>query len=338
MKKYLYIAIAAATLASCSQDDTLDVIQGEAIQFGNVFVGKSTRAAEATDPSYGDKTPITSFRLYGTLDGINIYNAVNVTKGTKQYNEAWTCPVTQYWVDGADYEFAAVVNDVTINGETVTVNNGAVTLDGKNMPSSIAYTADGTTDLLYAKITRNNVGSTANDKGIVAFSFDHLLAKAKFTLSNITDHSKVQQGTAYTYDIKNLKITNTYGSGTYNVDNTWSNLGTATPTEFGNISNLVNGISQVCEAEKLLIPGLTEVTVSFEYDIKLNGTIIYTTPSAVTKTVAIPSTVTDGKIKANNAYNFQLNVGLNTPIEFTVTAAPTWVTPTHDVSVPEQKQ
>ena len=186
MKKYLYIAIAAATLASCSQDDTLDVIQGEAIQFGNVFVGKSTRAAEATDPSYGDKTPITSFRLYGTLDGINIYNAVNVTKGTKQYNEAWTCPVTQYWVDGADYEFAAVVNNVTIEGETVTVANGTVTPDNKNMPSSIAYTADGTTDLLYAKVTRNNVGSTANDKGIVAFSFADFVFIKSFNFNNLS--------------------------------------------------------------------------------------------------------------------------------------------------------
>ena len=335
MKKYLYIALAAAALTSCSSDETLD-IQKEAIAFGDAFVENSTRATEAADPSYGAKTPITSFRLYGTVNNINIYNAVNVTKGDKNYNEAWNCPVTQYWVDGADYKFAAVVNNITVDGTTITVNNGTVALNNtNNMPTSIQYTADGTTDLLYAEVTREDVGDA--DKGLVAFTFNHLLAKAKFTVTNTTDHTKVQAGTAYTYDIKNLQITNTYASGTYNVDNTWANLGSATPTTFGDITDLTHTTAQVCDAEKLLIPGLTSVTVSFEYDIKLNGTVIYTTPSAITKTVAIPNEITEGKIQANNAYNFTLSVGLNTPIQFTVTKAPEWAA-TKDVTVPAEQQ
>lgn len=333
MKKFLFLAIAAAAMTSCSQDEVMEVAEKQAISFGNAFVGNVTRATSASDPSYGTATPITSFRLYGTVDGVNIYNAVNVTKDNANYGAPWTCPVTQYWVDGADYKFAAVVNNITVTGETVTVNNGIVTPGDGNMPTSIAYTADGTTDLLYDEVERKNVDD--NKKGIVAFEFTHLLAKAKFTLTNTTDHTNVQNGNTYTYDIKNLKITNTYDNATYNVGTGWDITKSTQKngTEFGDISALVNNTPQVCEAEKLLIPGLTSVTISFEYDIKLNNQKVYSTPAAITKTVTIPSTVTDGQIKANCAYNFQLSVGLNTPIEFTVKEAPQWTNPVNDVTV-----
>ena len=85
MKKYLYIAIAAATLASCSQDEVMEVAEKEAITFGNVFVGKSTRAAE--DPSYSNKdNVIKSFQLFGTVNNVNIYK--DVTVSNTNYSDA----------------------------------------------------------------------------------------------------------------------------------------------------------------------------------------------------------------------------------------------------------
>ena len=50
MKKYLFIALAAAAMTSCSQDEVMDAIQGEEIKFSNAFVENATRA---TDPTYG---------------------------------------------------------------------------------------------------------------------------------------------------------------------------------------------------------------------------------------------------------------------------------------------
>lgn len=314
MKKYLYIALAAAALTSCSSDETLDVVQKEAIAFGDAFVENATRAA--TDPSYGTNKAIESFTVYGTVEGVNIFNGVTVTKGSAEYGSAWTCPVTQYWVDGADYEFAAVVGANKTNLDATT-----------KMPTSLEYTADGETDMLYQKV--QTTGQPTDNNGLVAFTFEHLLAKAKFTFTNTTDHNGVQKETAYTYDITDLKITNTYGSAIYNTTTGWDvSNSTAAETVFGSITALANGTPQECAAEKLLIPGLASVTVSFNYAIKANNTEIYKTSTPVTATATI-----NGGIKANNAYNFNVSLGLNKKIEFTVTAAPAWVTPTTDVTV-----
>lgn len=325
MKKYLYIALAAAALTSCSSDETLD-IQKEAIQFGNVFVGKSTRAAE--DPSYSNATKqIQSFQLYGTVKDVNIYNNVTVENKTAAgadddagYGNIWYCPVTQYWVDGAAYKFAAVVDA------------NSVTTDDKGMPTELSYTASGQKDMLYQLVT--TTGKPTTNNGVVGFTFDHLLAKAKFTASNTTDHTNVQDGTVYTYDITDLKITNTYASATYKVASGWD-VASAEPyeTNFGSITGLTNGTPQECASEKLLIPGLTEISVSFNYIIKIGTTEIYKTTTPVTKTVAIPSNVTGGKITENNAYNFSFSLGLDDKIDFTVTAAPAWETPVNEVPV-----
>ena len=111
MKKYLFIALAAAALTSCSSDDTLDVIQGEAIAFGGGFIENATRATTIGYTSDNLK----EFTLYGTVTNsgnanntVLLYNAEKVT-GTVGAN-LWTGYSTHYWIDGANYKFAAVVD------------------------------------------------------------------------------------------------------------------------------------------------------------------------------------------------------------------------------------
>lgn len=317
MKKYLYIALAAAALTSCSQDETLD-IQKEAIAFGDAFVDNSTRAA--TDGSYGATNAIKSFQLYGTVNSVNIYNNVKVEDKTSAsdntavgYNNVWYCPVTQYWVQGANYKFAAVVDATSVTTDETT-----------KMPTSLSYTASTQKDMLYQEVT--TTGKPTTNGGLVAFTFNHLLAKAKFTFTNTTDHTSVQSGTTYTYDISDLKITNTYASATYNtVTKSWDTASAETAaTEFGSITALANGTPQECTAEKLLIPGITSVNVSFNYTIKIGNTVIYKTTTPVTASATT-------NIEANKAYNFNISLGLNDKIQFTVTAAPTWATPVNEV-------
>ena len=68
MKKYLYIALAAATFASCSQDEVMDFNQ-EAISFGNAVVDNVPRAA--IDPSFGTTNKLTAFNVWGAVQGTN---------------------------------------------------------------------------------------------------------------------------------------------------------------------------------------------------------------------------------------------------------------------------
>ena len=313
MKKYLYIALAAAVLASCSQDDTLDAIQGEAISFGNAFVENSTRAA---DPSYGPSKKLTAFNVWGNVKGsgtnaVSVFNEDNVT-GTVGTNEVWTCTTkTQYWIAGATYNFAAVVN-----GTVASLDN--------ELPKTITYVANGDNDLLYAR-SQQYTGLTS-DNPLVKFEFAHLLSKVKFTLLNTTSNAE-KVGT-YTYALTDIKITNAITKGTYTVADvatttngvtsytvggSWKSTN-ADGQNFESITDVTNNTNKDCENEKLLIP-LTDAKVSCNINLYYGGELIQT----IAKT-----NVSIGSLQAGYAYNIVVSVGLTNEIRFTVEKNPSW--------------
>ena len=318
MKKYLYIAIAAATLASCSQDEVMDVAEKEAISFGNVYVGKSTRAA---DPSYSSKT-IQSFRLFGTMKDISIYNDVLVENKTAAganddagYGSVWYCPVTQYWVSDVNYKFAAVVDAKKIN------------LNAQNMPTSLEYDLDGTSDMLYDDETRINETTT------VGFNFTHLLSKVYFTFTNGMTEGK------YSYKVTSVKIKSGLAkSGVYTIGATtpWT-MGTDKSGSliFGNVvavdadgkvikdsegsptlANLTYGVGATSADARLIIPGEQTLVVEYTLETLYDGSTLTT----VTKTANVPTTT----FAENCVYNIQATLSLNNKIQFTVTKAPEW--------------
>lgn len=317
MKKLLISMLAVATLASCAKEETLSFDKGEAIQFGS-FVENSTRAA---DPSLGTSTnPFTSFNVWGTVDGTG--NAVAIYAGdlvsvTIGQNSIWTCATTQYWINGAVYNFAGVKN-----GTVKTLESG--------LPKTItfAYT-DGSVDLVYARSKQYTGKETNNDK--VALDFKHLLSKVKFTLQNTSNATNV--GT-YTYTLTDVKITNAIIDGTYtvadtinddktyNVVGTWANnQANGTAVEFESITGVTNGTSMDSANEKLIIP-MTNATVTYNVNIYYGGEIITT----------IPGSTTVAEFKPGYAYNLKLSTGLTNEIQFTVEQTPTW-TPNGDTTL-----
>lgn len=323
MKKYLYIALAAVTLASCSQDDTLDAIQGEAISFGEAFVDNATRAA---DPSYGAANSLTAFKVWGSVmsaeatpSAVAIFADDNVqgTVGTPDKTtgvNVWNCTTkTQYWIPGSKYNFAAVVN-------------GNVTeLDNNKLPKTITYTADGTSDLLYAKSIEYTGKSINND--LVEFDFAHLLSKAKFTVTNTTTSA-----TMYKHEIVGIKISNAYANGSYDVETEKWIASATSPQEFGSIT--ATAATTECEAEKLLIPGLISVKVEFTLNLYINdnGTYKLLSTTAYTGDNAKTATITGGLL-SGHAYNFGLSVGMGEVIKFTVEQNPTWTDATGEPEI-----
>lgn len=308
MKKLFIMLAAAVAVVSCAKEQTIVADQGEAIQF-NSFVDNSTRA---DDPSYS-ANDIAKFNVYGTVNGVVIYPGTEITKGTADYGEAWTCPVDQYWIAGAAYKFVGIVDGNKSGVTATTVANG--------MPTSISYTADGQTDLLCQTITKTaNTDGTAN--GIVAFNFTHLLSKVNFTVNN---GSKAASG--YSFVVKNIAF-NGATAATYDVEAAaW---GTATAngnTIIGNErtvdSTTVKDIVVASGAEKaelatevLFLPGT--YTISFTVDILYNGTVITSTNYPAT------GTTYSHTLAANNAYNFNVGVSVGEKIQFTVEEQPTW--------------
>ena len=309
MKKLFLMLAAAAAVVSCSKDYTIVADQGEAIEFGS-FVENSTRADAATDPSYsttGNGTPLTQFNVYGAVGGVNIFNGNTVTKGDKAYNAAWTLTgAKQYWIAGANYKFVGVV-DGSKTGVT------EITPDDAGLPKSISYTSDGATDLLCDVVTVNNA---AAPYPLVAFEFTHLLSKVKFSVKNTsTDAAN------YRFVLTSANLTNAYESGVYDVTaEAWDVDEMAGSKKFYlDLLTINSAATQYHNTELLLLPGASVgVYVKAEIQATDNGTT-WKKVSEVEKTFSNVVTLAQA-----TAYNFVVELGVGTEIQFTATTMSEW--------------
>ena len=292
MKKLFILLACAATVVACSKDETIASFQGDAIKFGNPFVGKVTRGETADTQTYGgdvaDKS-LTSFKVWGTVNGEPIYAETNVT-GT--VGGEWTAAADpQYWAEGANYKFAAIVD-----GTAATLEAG--------LPATISYTQASQLDLLYDDAVVNNA---ASNQGAVEFQFSHLLSKVKFTVStNIA-------ADGYSHVVKNIKVDN-YTTGTYTVDGgTWAG---ATPVEIAFKDITVNeSTNEASNFTNLLIPNAATFNVSFTVDFKKGDTVIWSQD--------YDKEITDDLLKGYS-YNFKIDLSAGNEIKFKVDSNPTW--------------
>ena len=324
MKKLFTILAVAATLVSCAKEDVVREAEGEAIQFGNAFVENSTRAAAATDPSYsttGNGVDLTKFNVYGAVNGVNIFSGNEVTKGNAAYGAAWTLDgAKQYWINGADYEFVAVVDGnktVKVNETDVVVTS--TTTNASGIPTSITYNSDGATDLLCARVERKKDTNGNTDTSLVSFDFTHLLSKVKFSVKNTTDAA----ATNYRIVLTSAKIMGVYESGAYGVA---ARAWTATDTTDFVLENLTvaSAATQFNSKEILLIPGNNVgVYVKANIEVTDDNGANWTVVSAVEKNFT--NVLGDGKtLVANNAYHFAVELGIGTEIQFTATEMSDW--------------
>lgn len=294
MKKILISMLAVAALVSCSKEESIRVDQGEAIAFGNAFVDNSTRAEDKT---YGE-VDLTAFNVYGTVTGtngtVNIFNGDAVT-GSVGPN-VWTCANKQYWIEGATYDFAAVVD-------------ATVAQDANKMPTTLTTIADATMnfkDMLYAD--RLDIVGQKTGNGPVNFTFEHLLAKAFFTVTSNTEGG-------YYYTVTDITVGN-YESGVYTIANeTWA-PGAAKNVAFGDIEEVTAADNAKTNAtQMLLVPTTDTFNVTFTADLYKDGTKLGTE----TKNIAVENDLVKG-----NVYNFTIALSVGELIQFTVTNDPTW--------------
>ena len=305
MKKIFFSFMALAVLASCNKIEPLSVEQGDLIDFGSAFVDNSTKAA--TDPSFGTKNPLSQFQVWGTANNVAIFDGVAVT-GTVGSGSVWTCTKKQYWINGVDYKFAAVVN-----GNVKTLAEG--------LPATISYEADGTSDLLYADTKNTEIkGMPTGQNTPVKFTFAHLLSKVKFTV-NTTD---VTEG--YVYKVTGIKISNAYASGTYTVaDNEWEGVIPANNPGQSFSYIILNATSVECDAEKLLIP-TSEVKVSYTVALYYtgNGSEEQIWSQSYTDVVAKKADNTNVELEAAKSYNFNITLNVGEEIKFSVEEYAGW--------------
>ena len=257
MKKVIFALAAVVALAACSQEDVIVADKGAAIGF-DTFVENSTRSVY--DPSFtnDENKMFSDFAVYGYVNGAVLLDGVRVAKdgdGMKaddyagQTKTGWKYEGTQYWIANANYNFNAVAPMTNGNWEKTAATAESTTL---------LFTNNGTTDLLYAYATA--VGANKNND-VVGFNFRHVLSKVKFSFKN------EYNATNATIRVENVKIHDAYASGSVVLDDktawTPAENSNTLALEFGNAAvgsataeePFANGKTVESYKELLMIPG-----------------------------------------------------------------------------------
>ena len=328
MKKLFMIGLAAtAMLASCSNDETVEMAQQKAIGFSNAFVNNGTRSI--VDPSFTTNT-LENFAVYGFTQNGQIFKGDKVYKGGSA-STGWSYDVLQYWVPGNTYTFGAIAPySVATN-----VSNVALPKNATKVEMAVAFTNTDANqvDLLHAapaQIAGTDVTETYSTP--VSMTFNHQLSKVKFSFENAV-------GMGYNVKVRNVKITDAYTNGTLTVaasGNTWGeqknkNLG----LNFGNVvandakadeaAFIANAATLQSYNEKLMIPmGATATyTVTFKAELYQGDVLL----GSYNHNVKIENV----EFKLGYCYDFKASLThenitdkpLN-PIEFKVTNVEDW--------------
>lgn len=266
MKKIFLIGLtAAAMLASCSNDETVEMAQQKAISFSNAFVNNGTRSI--VDPSF-NKDNLTDFAVYGFTQKGQIFNGEKVSKG----GAAWSYDNVQYWVPGNTYTFGAIAPHSAANVSDVKLPEGATKVE---MKVAFTNTDANQVDLLHAEPAQIT-GVTASYTEPVSMTFNHQLSKVKFSFQNSV-------GAGYNVKVSNVKITDAYEKGTLTVgatENTWSNqTDKALVLNFGNVvadgatadeaAVIANAATLESYNEKLMIPMVSSATYTVTFTVEL---------------------------------------------------------------------
>lgn len=252
-------------LASCSNDETVEMAQQKAIGFSNAFVNNGTRSV--VDPSF-TTTSLNDFAVYGFTQKGQIFDGEKVSKG----GAAWSYDNVQYWVPGNTYTFGAIAPHSAANVSDVKLPEGATKVE---MKVAFTNTDANQVDLLHAEPAQIT-GVTASYTEPVSMTFNHQLSKVKFSFQNSV-------GAGYNVKVSNVKITDAYEKGTLTVgatENTWSNqTDKALVLNFGNVvadgatadeaAVIANAATLESYNEKLMIPMVSSATYTVTFTVEL---------------------------------------------------------------------
>lgn len=318
---------ATAMLASCSNDETVEMAQQKAIGFSNAFVNNGTRSI--VDPSFTTKT-LEDFAVYGFTQAGQIFKGDKVYKGGSA-STGWSYDVLQYWVPGNTYTFGAIApHSVATN-----VSDVALPENAKKVEMTVAFTntdAD-QVDLLHAEPAQiAGTEVTETYKTPVSMTFRHQLSKVKFSFENAV-------GEGYNVKVSNIKIMDAYTNGTLTVaanGNTWNAQANNTlELDFGNVvaddatadeaAVIANAATLESYNEKLMIPMDATATYTVTFTAELyQGDVLLGSYNHEVK-------IENVEFKLGYCYDFKASLThenitdkpLN-PIEFDVTNVEDW--------------
>lgn len=292
-KTFLFISLAAAMFASCTNDEIVEMSDSRAIGFSS-FVNKTTRGA-ASDITAGN---ISAFSVWSWQNEKLILSGEEVSKtvgNAETLESGWSYANTQYWAPGCTYNFYAVAPLTGMGNDTWTY-----AANGKDGGVINLVSKDGLTDLLYDGI--ENVACTdASAMGAQQFEFAHVLSRVRFGFTESFANENV------TVVVSNLKVNGIQINGLYDGD------GWTTQAETGSYLFDTDGFdgaddygfstagsAKTYSAHLYMIPCTQSFTVTFDVTAYQDGKQIVETNS---KTVVV-----DGfTMQSGKSYEFVTN-------------------------------
>lgn len=317
MKKILFAAAALVAMASCATDDVVSRPADEVIDFAEAFVENSTRANDI------NKDNLSQFNVYGSVNANGTNGFIFEDKSVTKSGDAYTYTPAQYWIPAAEYKFTAFASLTSTQTATRqwSFAQGADAANGVISFNNAA--AEANQDLVYAYAERKTEETIASKPEAVAFTFNHMLSRVKFTITNgFTAGSNIK------LDITNLTITDAHSNGTLDVVNgapqTWA-VGTETfSRNFGSTTQLADNNTTWTTEHFYLIP--TEAIYNVTFDVTLWQAGVKVDTYTRTATVALD-------MEKGKSYNINATLSAkNTaddgseiyPIEFTVDKVENW--------------
>ena len=212
MKKSMFmLGVAVAALASCTQNEVMEVAEGRAIQF-NTFVNNNTKTVTEVPSGTLASSEFYVFGNYGTDQSTWPGQAYNNETGDTKY----------YWKASNYYRFGAYAN-----GAGGKINNASFDAATQTLTFPAYIPADAC-DLIACVPAQVGPVSDAASQGAVGLTFKHMLAQVAFEFT--TDAADI-----YELKISNVKIngaiSQTEGSINNNGTITWKTDG-ATKTGY----------------------------------------------------------------------------------------------------------
>lgn len=204
-KQFLFVAVTALAMASCSEDAQMAVNHGAAIDFRGAM---ATRATETTTAKLNNIF-VTALDATGT----GFFTDVQFTKGAGgTFNSA----TSYYWPsDDSQLNFFAYAPSSTDLGSTVTINNTTKELAGFSPATTITDQKD------FVSCQANGKKSTHESTG-VSLTFKHQLSQIEIQAKN--------NNNAYVYKVVAVRIGQPKSDGTFD-------FGTGTWTPGANKTN-----------------------------------------------------------------------------------------------------
>lgn len=279
MKKFLFIATAAAMIAGCAKVTTVDTGEPQEIAF-EAYTNVSTKLP-ITDAVFPTDWNMLVHALYdGVSTGKEYFGAAGVVFAKDGDN--WAADPAKYWPTTGTLTFNAIA-PVTPTSDVVTLTAVSPDTDffeydgsGTNVTSVKASMADNSTTQTDVLVARTTV--SAKKSAAVSVVFDHALAQVAVKAGVDAEGLQIT--------VKSITLKGSYQSGTLSADPdagtkvsfTWSNQGSQNDITIynnpGNLITLPTTPAEIVDAKGVLVVPNTvgeDVELELVYDVKYNG-------------------------------------------------------------------